>query len=156
MADIKEKITNPSFNTWFSETKAVLTTEENQLILQVPNNFIQEWIESQYTDLIEEILADLTGNQWTLILLTPKEVKKFKEKKENNNNNLENEEDEEDEGKTNVSEEHKKSIAHSIKGCWEKRVSKFDEKPHTVIILSGSDNVSMYDSTLSGRIYSPF
>mgnify|MGYP006423356983 CR=1 FL=1 len=93
LENIKEKITNPSFNTWFSETKAVMTTTENQLVLQVPNNFIQEWIESQYTDLIEEILEDLTGNQWTLLLLTPKEVKKFKENKENNNENLDNEED---------------------------------------------------------------
>lgn len=81
LENIKEQITNPSFNTWFSETKAVMTTEENQLVLQVPNNFIQEWIESQYTDLIEEILKDLTGNQWTLILLIPAEVKKFKANK---------------------------------------------------------------------------
>lgn len=81
LENIKEKITNPSFNTWFSETKAVMTTEENQLILKVPNNFIQEWIETQYTDLIEEILADLTGSQWSLLLLTPAEVKKFKENK---------------------------------------------------------------------------
>lgn len=95
LENIKEKITNPSFNTWFSETKAVMTTAENQLVLQVPNNFIQEWIESQYTDLIEEILKDLTGSQWTLILLTPKEVKKFKENKENNKNGLENKEDKE-------------------------------------------------------------
>jgi len=86
LENIKEKITNPSFNTWFSETKAVMTTEENQLVLQVPNNFIQEWIESQYTDLIEEILEDLTGNKWSLVLLTPKEVKKFKENKNNNKN----------------------------------------------------------------------
>ncbi|PUU89805.1 chromosomal replication initiator protein DnaA [Halanaerobium sp.] len=89
LENIKEKITNPSFNTWFSETKAVMTTAENQLVLQVPNNFIQEWIESQYTDLIEEILEDLTGNQWTLLLLTPKEVKKFKENKENNKDKAE-------------------------------------------------------------------
>jgi len=87
LENIKEKITNPSFNTWFSETKAVMTTAENQLVLQVPNNFIQEWIESQYTDLIEDILEDLTGNQWTLILLTPEEVKKFKENKEKNKDN---------------------------------------------------------------------
>jgi chromosomal replication initiator protein len=86
LENIKEKITNPSFNTWFSETKAVMTTAENQLVLQVPNNFIQEWIESQYTDLIEEILTDLTSNKWTLILLTPEEVKKFKENKKNSTN----------------------------------------------------------------------
>ncbi len=84
LENIKEQITNPSFNTWFSETKAVLTTGENQLVLQVPNNFIQEWIETQYTDLIEEILKKLTGNQWTLLLLTPKQVKKFKEKQKEN------------------------------------------------------------------------
>lgn len=89
LENIKEQITNPSFNTWFSETKAVMTTAENQLVLQVPNNFIQEWIESQYTDLIEEILTDLTGNQWTLILLTPEEVKKFKENKKNSTNEKE-------------------------------------------------------------------
>jgi len=93
LENIKKQITNPSFNTWFSETKAIMTTAENQLVLQVPNNFIQEWIESQYTDLIEEILTDLTGSQWTLILLIPKEVKKFKENKDNNN--LENKEDKE-------------------------------------------------------------
>jgi chromosomal replication initiator protein len=91
LENIKEKITNPSFNTWFSETKAVMTTAENQLVLQVPNNFIQEWIESQYTDLIEDILKDLTGNQWTLILLTPEEVKKFKENKEKNKDTNKNE-----------------------------------------------------------------
>jgi chromosomal replication initiator protein len=84
LENIKNQITNPSFNTWFSETKAVLTTGENQLVLQVPNNFIQEWIETQYTDLIEEILKDLTGNQWTLLLLTPKQVEKFKEKQKEN------------------------------------------------------------------------
>ncbi len=93
LENIKEKITNPSFNTWFSETRAVLTTDQNQLVLQVPNNFIQEWIETQYTDLIEEILLDLTGNKWTLLLLTPEQVKKFKEKqKENSKNKAENEE----------------------------------------------------------------
>ncbi|MFN2340471.1 MAG: chromosomal replication initiator protein DnaA [Halanaerobium sp.] len=95
LENIKEQITNPSFNTWFSETKAIMTTAENQLVLQVPNNFIQEWIESQYTDLIEEILKDLTGNQWTLILLTPEEVKKFKENKKNKSGSSENKEEQE-------------------------------------------------------------
>jgi len=55
-----------------------------------------------------------------------------------------------------VSEQDKKDIAHSIKGCWEKRASRFENRPHTVIILSGDDTVTKYDSTLSGRIYSPF
>ena len=96
LEEIKDQITNPSFNTWFSETKAVLMTKENQLVLEVPNDFIKDWIESQYINLIEEILNDLTGSEWTLLFLTPKEVKKFKEKQakskevtaENNNTDL--------------------------------------------------------------------
>ncbi|MGM0411571.1 MAG: chromosomal replication initiator protein DnaA [Bacillota bacterium] len=105
LENIKDQITNPSFNTWFSETKAVMTTAENQLVLQVPNNFIQEWIESQYTDLIEEILEDLTGNQWTLLLLTPKEVKKFKENKEKNKDTIEEESKEVEIVEENIEEE---------------------------------------------------
>lgn len=54
-----------------------------------------------------------------------------------------------------VFEDQKKDIAHGIKGCWESRCMKFDERPHTVIILSGSDNVTVWDSSLSGRIYHP-
>ncbi|SIR49538.1 chromosomal replication initiator protein DnaA [Halanaerobium kushneri] len=109
LENIKEKITNPSFNTWFSETKAVMTTEENQLVLQVPNNFIQEWIESQYTDLIEEILENLTGNKWSLILLTPEEVKKFKENRKKNDNNKKNESQEVEVVKENIEEDNVES-----------------------------------------------
>jgi chromosomal replication initiator protein len=109
LENIKEKITNPSFNTWFSETKAVMTTEENQLVLQVPNNFIQEWIESQYTDLIEEILENLTGNKWSLILLTPEEVKKFKENRKKNDNNNKNESQEVEVVKENIEEDNVES-----------------------------------------------
>ncbi len=110
---IKDQITNPSFNTWFSETKAVMTTAENQLVLQVPNSFIQEWIESQYTDLIEEILTNLTGNEWTLILLTPKEVKKFEENKKESTNDKEKESEiepiNEDSNKNNYESELKQN-----------------------------------------------
>ncbi|RCW41466.1 MULTISPECIES: chromosomal replication initiator protein DnaA [unclassified Halanaerobium] len=80
---IKGQLSNPSFNTWFSETKPVTTTNDSHLILQVPNNFIQDWIESQYTELIEDILVKLTGNKWSLILLTPDEVKDFKKNEDN-------------------------------------------------------------------------
>ncbi|RCW52168.1 chromosomal replication initiator protein DnaA [Halanaerobium sp. ST460_2HS_T2] len=109
LENIKEKITNPSFNTWFSETKAVMTTEENQLVLQVPNNFIQEWIESQYTDLIEEILENLTGNKWSLILLTPEEVKKFKENSKKNAGDKKNESQEVEVVKENIEEDNVES-----------------------------------------------
>ncbi len=79
---IKEKLSNPSFNTWFSDTKAINLTDKNILIIQVPNDFIKDWLESRYIDLIEEIIYILTNNKWQVELYTPEEVKKnsFQEK----------------------------------------------------------------------------
>lgn len=73
---IKEKLSNPSFNTWFSDTKAVNLTDKNVLIIQVPNDFIKDWIESRYIDLIEEIIHTLTYNKWKVELFTPEEINK--------------------------------------------------------------------------------
>lgn len=73
---IKEKLSNPSFNTWFSDTKAVNLTDKNVLIIQVPNDFIKDWIESRYIDLIEEIIHTLTYNNWKVELFTPEEINK--------------------------------------------------------------------------------
>ena len=79
--NIKEKLSDPSFKTWFSNTEPLKVDENNQLIIKAPNDFIKDWIETRYIDLIQEIINDLTGNDWGIILLTPEEIK---EKKLNN------------------------------------------------------------------------
>ena len=71
---IKEKLSNPSFRTWFSNTTPLKVTNKGKLIIKVPNDFIKDWIETRYIELIEEIIQDLTSNNWNLILLTPEEL----------------------------------------------------------------------------------
>jgi chromosomal replication initiator protein len=72
---IKEKIYNPSFNTWFSDIHPVSLTDDGQLIIKVPDDFIKDWIESRYRNLIEEIICELTTNSYETIFLTPEELK---------------------------------------------------------------------------------
>ncbi|MFW6237613.1 MAG: chromosomal replication initiator protein DnaA [Halanaerobiales bacterium] len=78
--NIKKKLSNPSFKTWFSDTTPVMITEEEELLLKVPNDFIKDWIETRYTDLIEDIIEKLTNNSWQLKLMTPEEIKKEENK----------------------------------------------------------------------------
>ncbi|MTI61881.1 MAG: chromosomal replication initiator protein DnaA [Firmicutes bacterium] len=73
---IKEKLSNPSFNTWFSDTKPVHLTENNHLLIEVPNNFIKDWLEQRYLALIGEIIFSLTKNKCTIKFLTPEELEK--------------------------------------------------------------------------------
>lgn len=57
---IKENITNPSFNTWFKDTY-LIDIEEDTCIIEVPNDFIKDWLESRYLALIQELLYKYTG-----------------------------------------------------------------------------------------------
>jgi chromosomal replication initiator protein len=85
---IKEKLYNPSFNTWFSGTQPVNLTGDGQLIIKVPDDFIKDWIESRYQNLIEEIICELTSNRYKPVFLTPEELKdQIGEKGSGNMNN---------------------------------------------------------------------
>ncbi|MGM0437697.1 MAG: chromosomal replication initiator protein DnaA [Bacillota bacterium] len=100
--NIKEKLSDPSFKTWFSNTEPLKVDENNQLIIKAPNDFIKDWIETRYIDLIQEIINELTGNDWGIILLTPEEIEKRElnsnkedEKEKNNKKSQKNKEKEE-------------------------------------------------------------
>ena len=90
--NIKEKLSDPSFKTWFSNTEPLKVDENNQLIIKAPNDFIKDWIETRYIDLIQEIINELTGNEWGVILLTPEEIEEQlnNEKDDKNENNKKN------------------------------------------------------------------
>jgi len=81
---IKENLSNPSFQTWFSDTSPVKLTDNNTLIVKVPNDFIKDWIENRYIKLIEDIIFDLTKNEWDILLLTPEDIKNNKPNKNKN------------------------------------------------------------------------
>jgi len=60
LAEMKTKVSKPSYDTWLSETEAKNLTN-NVFTVLVPNEFIRNWLEKKYTDMIEELLQQITG-----------------------------------------------------------------------------------------------
>ena len=58
---IKQQITNQAFETWFSDVMIVELTNE-EIKLEVPNQYHYEWLEQKYRHLINDILIKVGGN----------------------------------------------------------------------------------------------
>ena len=67
---IEEKISKPSFDTWLKNTKAE-AIEKNTLIISAPNEFARDWLETQYTELISDILGEVTGTKLNTKFIIP-------------------------------------------------------------------------------------
>ncbi|QKY70838.1 chromosomal replication initiator protein DnaA [Lentibacillus sp. CBA3610] len=67
---IEEKISKPSFDTWLKNTKAE-SLEEDTLTVLAPNEFARDWLEGRYTDLINEILLEITGAELSTKFIIP-------------------------------------------------------------------------------------
>ena len=52
---IQESITNQSFQTWFAKLKHVQSDEE-KIIIEVPNRFHYEWLDSKYEKIINDAI----------------------------------------------------------------------------------------------------
>ena len=63
--DIKEQLKaalpDHAFNTWFEPISFIGHTD-NELVLEVPNQFFYEWIESHYKNQINNTAQTITGN----------------------------------------------------------------------------------------------
>ncbi|WP_156289941.1 chromosomal replication initiator protein DnaA [Oceanobacillus salinisoli] len=67
---IEEKISKPSFDTWLKNTQAE-ALEKNTLIISAPNEFARDWLENQYTDLISDIIGEITGSRLNTKFIIP-------------------------------------------------------------------------------------
>ena len=103
--EIKDKLSNPSFKTWFSNTKPVDLKDDNILMIEVPNDFIKDWIETRYNELITDIIQDLTDTDLNCRFYTEEELNELKEVEEENES--QNEKDNKEET-TKKSEEEKR------------------------------------------------
>src|SRR6056297_522894 len=81
--EIKDKLSNPSFKTWFSNTKPV-DMQDNILLIKIPNDFIKDWIETRYNQLITNVIQNLTDTNLKCRFYTEEDLKD-KEKKEGKN-----------------------------------------------------------------------
>ena len=58
---IKQQITNQAYETWFSDVE-VLELNEEEIKLQVPNQYHYEWLEQKYRHLINEVIIKVGEN----------------------------------------------------------------------------------------------
>jgi chromosomal replication initiator protein len=65
---IEEKISKPSFDTWLKDTKAE-SLEGKTLTISAPNEFARDWLEEQYSQLISNILLEVTGSKLIIKLI---------------------------------------------------------------------------------------
>ncbi|MCD8510936.1 MAG: chromosomal replication initiator protein DnaA [Bacillus sp. (in: Bacteria)] len=74
---IEEKVSKPSFDTWFKSTKADSIDQSTNLITVIaPNEFARDWLENRYFKIITETLHELTGAELEARFILPKEDKK--------------------------------------------------------------------------------
>lgn len=60
LTEMKQKVSKPSYDTWLSETKAQAISN-NVFTVLVPNEFIRNWLEKKYTNIIQQLLSEITG-----------------------------------------------------------------------------------------------
>jgi len=67
---IEKQVSKPSFETWLKSTKP-LRFENNTIVIEVPNDFAKDWLESRYYDLIKDSLEGLINHQVGLMFVLP-------------------------------------------------------------------------------------
>ena len=100
--EVKEKLSNPSFKTWFSNTKPVDLKDDNILMIEVPNDFIKDWIETRYNELITDIIQNLTDTNLKCRFYTEEELNELNEVEEDNKEEVEEDSEEKNENKENT------------------------------------------------------
>jgi len=100
--EVKEKLSNPSFKTWFSNTKPVDLKDDNILMIEVPNDFIKDWIETRYNELITDIIQNLTDTNLKCRFYTEEELNELNEVEEDNKEEVEEDSEEKNENKKNI------------------------------------------------------
>ncbi|GLO64217.1 MULTISPECIES: chromosomal replication initiator protein DnaA [Oceanobacillus] len=77
---IEEKLSKPSFDTWLKNTKAE-ALEKDTLIISAPNEFARDWLENQYTNLISQMLLEVTGSELNTKFIIPDSLEEIEEQK---------------------------------------------------------------------------
>lgn len=67
---IEPHMTKPSFETWLKPTRP-LALDNNVLIIEVPNDFAREWVETRYTPLLLSSLRDIVHEDIELRFVNP-------------------------------------------------------------------------------------
>jgi chromosomal replication initiator protein len=58
---VRKRVPQQTFDTWFAPIKPISIANET-LLLQVPNKFFYDWVDSHYREMILKALSEITGN----------------------------------------------------------------------------------------------
>ncbi|WP_298786804.1 chromosomal replication initiator protein DnaA [uncultured Marinococcus sp.] len=67
---MQEKVSKPSYETWLKATEAS-DLQGDTVIIEAPNEFARDWLESRYTNLITDALEDITGSALQVKFVIP-------------------------------------------------------------------------------------
>ena len=76
MDQLSTKLTPTAVNTWFADCVPI-ELSDNKLVIQAATDFKKQQIKSRYTEIIQEILADLFSCQFELVVLAGEEVEEY-------------------------------------------------------------------------------
>lgn len=72
LAQVEQKISKPSFETWLKSTK-LLAHKGTNVTIAAPNSFARDWLENHYVHLITGILTELTGEDLLIKFVVQKD-----------------------------------------------------------------------------------
>ncbi|HWK22803.1 MAG TPA: chromosomal replication initiator protein DnaA [Ureibacillus sp.] len=72
LAQVEQKISKPSFETWLKSTK-LLSYKGTNVTIAAPNSFARDWLENHYVHLIAGILSELTGEDLLIKFVVQKD-----------------------------------------------------------------------------------
>lgn len=67
---MQEKVSKPSYETWLKATEAS-DLQGDTVVIEAPNEFARDWLESRYTNLITDALEDITGSALQVKFVIP-------------------------------------------------------------------------------------
>ena len=87
LENIKNEITNVSFETWFNEDDTKFYSFENGVVtIVVKEDFIRKHLESNYLDIITEGMYKVTNTNVTVNIVLESEIQMLREKEKLINN----------------------------------------------------------------------
>ncbi len=65
LGEAEKMLSKPSFETWLKSTKPV-AFKENTIVVEVPNDFTKDWLETRYKDLLLEVIKKVSDQPYSI------------------------------------------------------------------------------------------
>lgn len=91
----KSELSKPSFKTWLKSTK-LISIENDYAVVEVPNEFSKDWLETRYSNLIKETISQLIDRKINIKFAIPTDKEEELVNKKKKNKKADNQEEDDD------------------------------------------------------------